>query len=148
MKIDPKTYTAIPTGDYKARITSLDTVEGLYGTQLRWTCYLGDVLNVEGEIETALSIPWYMNPVLTGGARPSKLHGLVTAAGLNPDEPLDTDDLLGKIVVLTVVAETKDGVLRNKITGCYAPKKTTGAAVKTAPVKPSATVDDDDNAPF
>lgn len=110
------TYTPIPTADYRATVRSFETATGQFGPQIKWTLALGDVENVDGEVENDKTI-WYFTPAEV--STKNKLGKLATACGFDftAGEPLSSNTIVGKTVVVTVtVATREDGTPTNKIT--------------------------------
>lgn len=108
-KIDQKVYEVIPTGDYPAEIIQVDLETGQYGQQLKFT------FSLLGKANQSLW-GWASASFTTK----SKLYAWTRAAfGGKPVPPnynLDTDHLIGRRVLLTViVAHKDDGAEYNKI---------------------------------
>jgi len=139
MHLDPKEFSLIPTGSYPATIQSLEEAEGKFGPQFRWMFDLGRIVDVD-EVEDEKLLVGYTGQEL--GSK-SKLWAWVAATGLDPAEGIDTEDLIGRRVVLDVTIEPrKDGLGEyNAIHGLRRPK----AKPAKAGAKP---VEDDDDGPF
>jgi len=112
-KIEQTVYEVLPTGDYPASIGRIELEDGQYGQQLKFSF---DLLVEEYADRTLLG--WASAKFSTK----SKLYGWTRAAlGGQPIDPayvLDTDDLIGKKVLLTVLVKQKDdgsGIEFNKI---------------------------------
>jgi len=107
-KIQQKVYEVLPTGDYPAEIESIELTDGQFGQQLKFTFSLiGKPQSLWGWASASFTTK-------------SKLYAWTRAAfggrPIPPNYTLDTDDLIGKPVVLTVVVSTKDdGAEYNKI---------------------------------
>lgn len=107
-KIQQKVYEVLPTGDYPATIEAIELSDGQYGQQLKFS------FGLDGKNQTLWG--WASASFTTK----SKLYGWTRAAfggrPIPPNYTLDTDDLIGKQVLLTVVVATKDdGAEFNKI---------------------------------
>lgn len=135
----------IPMGEYPATITATEAEDGKFGTQIKVTFDLGKVVDMNDEDRDVTLLAWCsakLNPK-------SKLWEWASAAGMNLDEDadgLDTDDLVGKRVLLGVSVYAKeDGTERNKVISVKPPR----VKKATKPVKPAAKDDDeDDDGPF
>ena len=137
----------IPMGEYPATITATEAEDGKFGTQIKVTFDLGRVVDMNDEDRDVTLLAWCsakLNPK-------SKLWEWATAAGMDLDEDaegLDTDDMIGKRVLLGVSVYTKeDGTERNKVISVK-PPRTKKAGAK--PVKPVVKddEDEDDDRPF
>lgn len=133
MEFPTVTYTPIPTADYRATVRSFEPATGQYGPQVKWTLALGDVENVDGEVEDDKTI-WYFTPAEVSSK--NKLGKLAAACGYDiaAGVPLTTEDVLGKAVIVTViVANREDGTPTNKISDIRrAPAKGAKAAPAAA----------------
>jgi len=120
IQLEPKEYTMIPMGSYPATVAAIEEAEGTFGPQLRWTLNLGEVEDVDGNTEDR-TLVGYTGQVLSNKA---KLWGWVQATGLDPADGLNSDDLVGRRVVLDVTIEPrKDGQGEfNAIHGIRRPK--------------------------
>ena len=109
IKIPQTTYEPIPTGEYLAKISQITNEDGLYGPQLKFTF---DLLNQDEE-RTLLG--WTSAKFSTK----SKLFGWTKAAlgggELPQTKDFDSDELLGKKVILVVVEKQGDNGPFNKI---------------------------------
>ena len=133
MFIEPTKYTPIPTADYPAVIREIEAVDGEYGQQLKFLLGLGQVADVDGEMpdeghERRLTA--YASCKLSPK---SKLWGWAQACRLDPEEGLNTADMIGKTVRVTVVVKKRDdGTLTNRVEEVFPPAK--GAkAIEEAP---------------
>lgn len=107
-KIDQKVYELIPVGEYPAEIIQVDLETGQYGQQLKFS------FSLDGKNQTLWG--WASASFTTK----SKLYAWTRAAfGGRPVPPnynLDTDHLIGRKVLLTVIIARKDdGQEYNKI---------------------------------
>ena len=103
IKIEQTTYDAVPTGEYKAVITSIESVEGKFGPQLQ----------IKSEINTG---PYAGNTFLCWVSPKfspkSRLFEWVEAALAMPvpkSYTFDSDHLIGREVVATLVVRELDG---------------------------------------
>ncbi len=108
--IQQKTYEVVPTGDYPAEIDQIDLEQGQFGEQLKFTFRL---LNRE---DGKTMWGW----ASASFTPKSKLYAWTRAAmggqTIPPSYNLNTDHLIGKRVLLTVVISRKDdGAEYNKI---------------------------------
>lgn len=116
MIFETVTYTPIPTADYSALVRAFEPTTGQYGAQVKWTLALGDVENVDGDVEEDKTI-WYFTP--TEVSSKNKLGKLAAACGfdITAGIPLTSELIVGKRVIITVVvASREDGTPTNKIT--------------------------------
>lgn len=132
----------IPMGEYPATITATEPEDGKFGTQIKVTFDLGRVVDMNDEDRDVTLLAWCsakLNPK-------SKLWEWASAAGMDLDEDaegLDTDDMIGKRVLLGVSVYTKeDGTERNKVISVK-PPRTKKAGTK--PVKPVVKDDEDED---
>ena len=107
-KIAQKTFEVIPTGDYPATIEAIELTDGQFGQQLKFS------FSLDGKNQTLWG--W----ASASFTPKSKLYSWTRAAmGGRPiplNYNLDTDHLIGKQVLLTVVISRKeDGAEFNKI---------------------------------
>ncbi len=107
-KIAQKVYEVLPTGDYPAEIIQVDLTDGQFGQQLKFS------FDLLGKNQTLWG--WASASFTTK----SKLYGWTRAAFGGKSIPanygLDTDHLIGRRVLLTVVvARKEDGTEFNKI---------------------------------
>lgn len=138
MHLDPKEFIVVPTGDYPAKIKDITEEEGKFGAQLKFIFDIGEVEDIEGNVEERTLSAWCSQTL----SFKSKLWGWCQAAGLDPTEGVDTEDLIGKRVVLTVVVTKKDGKTYNKIESVRRPaKRANGSA---AAPRPTVVEDDED----
>ena len=112
--IEQTHYEPIPTGKYPARITEIESSEGQFGPQLKFTFELPP--NQNGDPRTILG--WTSQKF----SSKSKLYTWTKAAlgGEQIDRSyiFNSDDLIGCKVLLTVVErESDDGEIFNKIDG-------------------------------
>ena len=108
-KIAQKVFETIPTGDYPAEIEAVELTDGQFGQQLKFT------FTLDGKNQSLWG--WASASFTTK----SKLYTWTRAAfggkPIPPNYNLDTDHLIGKKVLLTVVTARKDdGSEFNKIT--------------------------------
>lgn len=103
VKIEQKSYELLPVGDYKAVITNVQNDEGMFGPQLRV-----DFLVEGGDYEGSQLVGWCS---ATFSPR-SKLYSWTKAAfggtEIPPTYAFNSDDVIGRRVVLTVIIRTKD----------------------------------------
>lgn len=138
----PKEYSLINTGSYRATVSSIEEAEGKFGAQCRWCFDLGEIEDVDGKVEPRTLVA-YTGQTLSPKA---KLWGWVQACGLDPSDGLDSDDLIGRQVILDVVIQpTSDGESTfNQIHALRRPKaKANGVDPKPA-AKPKPAEDFDD----
>lgn len=107
-KINQKVFETIPTGDYPAEIEAVELTDGQFGQQLKFT------FTLDGKNQSLWG--WASASFTTK----SKLYAWTRAAfggkPIPPNYNLDTDHLIGKKVLLTVVVARKDdGSEFNKI---------------------------------
>lgn len=103
IRIEQTTYDAVPTGDYKAVITEITSVEGKFGPQLQ----------IKSEISSG---PYagntFMCWVSPKFSPKSRLYEWVEAALVMPvpkTYTFDSDHLIGREVVATLVVRELDG---------------------------------------
>lgn len=101
--VDPKVYVNIPLGSYSATVQEIAEAEGKFGPQFRWTFDLGEVEDVDGNLEDR-TLVGYTSQALTPK---SKLWTWTAALGVDPSLGLDTEDLIGKRVILDVTLEPR-----------------------------------------
>jgi hypothetical protein len=103
IQIEQSTFEAVPTGEYRARITAIEPVEGKFGPQLQLKCEIA-----EGDHAGATFLSW-VSPKFSPKSR---LYGWVEAA-FAADIPktytFDSDHLIGREVVVTLVVRELDG---------------------------------------
>jgi len=127
----------IPTGEYLAQVVDITGEQGNFGPQFRWKF---DILKPDDYSEKSL-VGWTStSPSLKG-----KFVKWATAClgrTIRAGESIDTDELIGAKVVLTVtVKEGDDGSEFNKVESVKAYRK-------TKPAPPPEPVGDDDEDPF
>lgn len=109
IKIPQTTFEAVPTGEYHARIDSIADETGQYGDQLKFKFALID--EFEGRALTGYTTQIF--------SQNSKLYAWNKAAlgggPIPPNSPFDSDDLIGKEVVLVVVRKQGDNGYFNRI---------------------------------
>jgi len=122
-------FPLLPPGDYKVRVLSCEQKEGQQGDYLNWTLGV-----VEGEWEGAKL--FLITPILTQSLW--KLKAFLQAAGISPTGTvLETNLVLNKVLVVTVIQEEYGGVTRNKVSAFK--------SLKAASVSPSSSTS---NPPF
>lgn len=127
----------IPTGEYPVQVVDLEQETGTFGQQLKWKLeiigggdYAGKTLTAWASLSNSLK---------------SKLAKWSIALGIQLDagEELDTDDLIGRKAMATVVVKTKeDGSEFSKVEEIKAPKRR--PAPKAEPKKAEAEAEEDD----
>lgn len=139
MHFDPKEYNPIPTGEYPAIIEGVEPAEGQFGPQVQFVFQLGQVEDVEGNIDQAKKMFGYTSTTLS---TKSKLWSWAVAAGVDPSAGLDSDNLIGRRVTLVVTrVKRDDGSEGNKIEGVLPAKKTAAKNGRAQPVAvPAANV--------
>lgn len=103
IQIEQSTFEAVPTGEYRARITEIEQVEGKFGPQLQLKCEIA-----EGDHAGTTFFSW-CSPKF--GPK-SKLYGWTEAAfaaAIPKDYTFDSDHLIGREVVVTLVVRELDG---------------------------------------
>lgn len=157
MRFEPSTgdFSPIPLGKYPATILGFELVDDQFNEgkqRIRWNHDLGDVETLDGEVKHVELSSWTSTTVSnTKTYGPSNLWKLAEAAGLDPSQGVDTDDLIGRQVVLIVIEEPrKDGQgIFSKVTGYQAPRptatngKANGATSKATTRRAPADADDD-----
>jgi hypothetical protein len=111
IKINQTHYQVLPIGEYVAKITGIVEEDGQFGPQLKFTF---DML--APDLEMRYVVGWCTAKF----SKKSKLYAWTKAAlGGNPIPPdwdFDSEDVLGKIVRLELVTDTKeDGETYNQI---------------------------------
>lgn len=120
MIIEQTRFELLPVGEYVAEVTAVDPEEGMYGPQLKFT-----FTTRGGEHEGQQLAAW----TSARFSPKTKLYAWAKAAfnaAIPADYHLNTDDLLGRRVNLTVVIKTKeDGTEFNRIEDVrpYQPKR-------------------------
>lgn len=103
IQIQQSVYETIPTGEYKASIENIEEVEGQFGDQLKFEFVIEG-----GEYDGTSLLGWVSKKF----SNKSKLFKWTRAAFGGADIPIDynfdSDDLLSRKVVLTVVVTSKD----------------------------------------
>lgn len=97
-------YAALPTGEYPARIVSVEEVEGKFGPQLKWTMDLGQVEDTEGN-EEPRQLTVYTPVDITPK---NKLGKLVMATGLELGTDMTEGDFINRRVILSVTRKLSD----------------------------------------
>jgi hypothetical protein len=109
-------FEVIPTGEYLARITSIEPAEGNFGPRFKFNFEIEKPRKFEGRSLCG----W----VSQSGSINSKLMKWASAAlncPISPGETVDTESLTGRQVVLVVVVESRfDGTEYNRICGVKA----------------------------
>lgn len=152
---EPKTFPAIPTGRYAAKVQSIELVESNFNKgakDWRWTFDLGTIETLEGD-EEPTTLVYYTPGYITAA---NKLGKALPAFGFAIDEPIDSEDLIGKRADVSVIEAVRDdGSIGNRIEAVLPPRKRKAAPVETddepAPPKRAVTVAavaDDDEGPF
>lgn len=129
MIIEQEVYEVLPTGDYTATIVGIEPVDGQFGPQLRF-----DFMVSDGEHTGATLRSWASAKF----SPRSKLYQWTRAAfrgnAIPPSYALNTDDLLNKRVVLSVIVETReDGSEFNKVQGVRPERKATPEEAPESP---------------
>jgi len=111
IKINQTHYQVLPIGEYVAKISEIVEEDGQFGPQLKFTF---DML--APDLEMRYVVGWCTAKF----SKKSKLYAWTKAAlGGNPIPPdwdFDSEDILGKIVRLELVTDTKeDGEAYNQI---------------------------------
>lgn len=102
-------FKVVPTADYLMMVTSYKEESGQFGPQLMWKLEI-----VKPDEQAGNTIPYWTGTKLTkGGPVPTKLTTLVESAfnrTVSGGEQVDTDNVCGRYVIASVVAEPrKDG---------------------------------------
>lgn len=129
--IEQQTYETLPTGDYSAEISRVELEEGQFGQQLKFS------FDLLGEKEGRTLLGW----ASCRFSPKSKLYGWTRAAfGGGPIDRgynLNTDDLIGRKVTLTVLASSRDdGTEFNKIDAVKTYRNGQAAAAAVPSVEP------------
>lgn len=145
MNIQFKEFTPVPTKDYPVEIKEIGAVDdGQFGPQLKWLFDLGDVENVDGEVEPKTLTAWSSQTL----SAKSKLYQWATAAGWEASDMLTIEDLIGKRVLISVTLEKRtDGTVGNKVNGVLPIRRkatTNGHSAPQQPAKAAAAVAADD----
>lgn len=112
MIIQPSLNTPLPEGWVNARIQGYEEAEGQYGPQIRWTFNLGRVADVNGDVDDR-TLTGYTSQKLSSK---SKLWAWAKAAGLDPSQGVDLDQMVGQLVAINVtIRKGDDGGQYNKI---------------------------------
>jgi hypothetical protein len=102
IQVEQTVYEVLPTGEYVASIHQIEETEGQYGSQLKF-----EFVVEGGENDGTTLLGWASKKF----SNKSKLYKWARAA-FNADIPtdytFDSDDLIGRKVVLTVVVDSKD----------------------------------------
>lgn len=99
-------FETIPTGEYLAQVTDIEAEEGNFGPQFK---FVFEILKPKAH-EGRVKLGW-CSQKLTTGSKTSKMWKWVEAIfnrPIQPNEQIDTDDLIGRKVVLVLVAEQGD----------------------------------------
>ncbi|MCB0189187.1 MAG: hypothetical protein KDE31_33185 [Caldilineaceae bacterium] len=141
LQIQQTVFEVLEPGEYPARVVGVESAEGVYGPQLRWTFDLGD-----GHKLTAWTSQTF--------SAKSKLGKWTAAAFSDWTIPrgyvLDTDDLLNRPLRLIVVVEAgRDGPY-NKVAEVLPPRRAQQAPATNgaATVAPPLPLSDDEVVPF
>lgn len=105
-------------GLYWSKINTVEATEGEYGPQVRFEFDLGEVRDVEGNVEHRTLQGFTSQKLSPGGKFPmSKLWRWALAMGLDPEAGFETSDLLERQVLLKVTIEPKksDGTMINRV---------------------------------
>jgi len=101
IKVKQTHFEPIPVGEYVAKITGVEEDEGQYGPQLRFTFAL--------DRAGRTLIGWCSKTF----SSKSKLYSWVRSSfggrAIPPDWDFDSDTIVGRLVRLTVVTQSKDG---------------------------------------
>lgn len=111
IQIKQEIHELLPVGDYPATIVDIEATDGFYGQQLQFTYNIAD-----GQHAGAIVKAWCSAKFSTR----SKLYGWTRAAFGGADIPADytfnSDHLLNRRVVLTIIQQTKeDGTEFNRV---------------------------------
>jgi hypothetical protein len=110
IKIEQTKFEVLPTGEYRARIVDISQVEGRFGPQLQLKMAVSDGPHSETEF-----LSW-CNPVFSPKSRLFQWVEAALAVPVPPDYDLDTDDLLGREVLATVIVkQATDGAEVNRV---------------------------------
>ena len=110
MKIEKSEYVTLDTGTYTATVASIYPAEGKFGPQLEWEF----ALDPEGTMKAWTSQAY---------SPKSKLFAWARAILGEAPETLDTDDLIGKPVRLSILSKARDdGSEFNKVDAVLAPR--------------------------
>lgn len=109
IKITQVHYQPLPTGEYKAEIINIEITEGQYGEQLKFT------FNLHDQKENRTLIGWASAKF----SSKSKLYAWTKAAlggnDIPPSMGFDSDNLIGRNVILVVTEKQGDNGIINKI---------------------------------
>lgn len=100
--VEQTVYEVLPTGEYPASINQIEEVEGQFGDQLKFEFAIQG-----GEHDGTTLLGWASKKF----SNKSKLYKWTKAAfgaDIPPNYDFDSDDLLDRKIVLTVVVNTKD----------------------------------------
>lgn len=108
-------YEVLPTADYLAQVVNEDEETGFYGQQLKLTFEIVAPKKYAGKQRVA----WCALKLISGSKK-SKLLSWAEAIYNRPimdGEEVDTESLIGRQVVITLVSEARDdGTAYNKVT--------------------------------
>jgi hypothetical protein len=124
-----KGFPTLPTGTYFAVLRDVEDESGQYGPRFKW---LWDV-DIPGQLASHELRQW-TNTTTTPGAVAGKIIKALTGRFLARGEDLDTDELVGKRVVLDVTLDDENA--RNVIEGVRAAPQLAGAPSPGEPPLP------------
>jgi hypothetical protein len=128
--LEKTVYETLDTGVYPATIRDIQITDGKFGSQLQWDFDLVDGGSQRGWTGANMS------------AKSKCGKWIAAILGTIPDE-LDTEDLVGKPVRLSLtIKTTDDGSEFNRVDAVLAPR------VVKAKVKPEPQQEDDSEVPF
>lgn len=143
IQIQQSVFETIPVGEYLASIEHIEEVEGQFGDQLKFEFVIEG-----GEHDGTSLLGWASKKFSTK----SKLYKWTKAAFGGADIPIDytfdSDDLLGRKVILTVVVNTKDDGTEFNRVEAIRPIKQKNNGGNGAPPPPPAPPREDDSLPF
>jgi hypothetical protein len=146
IQVEQTVYEVLPTGEYLASVSEIEQEDGQFGQQLKFVFEVGS-----GDFEGVTLWGWTSMKF----SNKSKLYKWTKAAFGGADVPqeytFDSDDLLGRKVVLTVVVNTKDdGSEFNRVDAVkpYRQPKTGNGAQAAPPSPPPPPTFEDEEIPF
>lgn len=109
-------YTVLPTGDYRARIVEVQEIEGKYGAQLQWQFEIAQGEHQGESVRGWTSTKFGINPNTNAPAKARQWTEAAFQRRLQANEVVDTDELAGRELVLTVAeVEKANGDPTNQI---------------------------------
>lgn len=133
--VEQTVFEPIPTGEYPAKVASVEEVEGKYGPQLKINFDL-TAPGLEGRKLAA-----WTNRIFAHGKPLFTLAEAAFGAPIPEGYALNTDDVVGRPLRLVIVEKTKDGKTFSRVEGYKPAAKKVKAPAPTAPPPPPS--DDD-----